>query len=602
MEPVGPQGLLATDLQVTKYFGTKKIKESEGVLGKLKSTLELTGDVGRSKERTSLGGAGTTLVSSALIFTGTTAEVGFKATGLGVVESINRRGFVNTIEDYTFAIPRATIALSKGELLRSPTPAGKVSEALGIGTGIYLGGKVNKLTIKGIKGTKEYLGKVSRELRAPDFKPQVGTKVPSPRPQGQGQTKFSVTTESGKEIPQFGEKFPQITRVVANKKTGTIKSFYPLRTPLKGGAKNLKGGETQLKILTSGKTDLIKVKIDATGKTTKVQKINVPKPTQPTKPLGAGKQSTLQRLDTLDDLDASYEFRVPQSKPSFLKAFFRSKKGSQALLFKQKTEISIGGSDLSLDTPTGQSAPIGSLVLVPPLTEPKTESDFGSGFILGPDKDIDSDRDREVISPPILEDFNINKTPQKIDSFSISKPGTIYETINDFKIDTDLDKDQGTDITQDIKQDQDQDRDLVPDLDFTQDFKEIQDPPKEREFTLPAFKFEKTKKTKSNTEPLFYVKAKEKGRYVKLNKKPLPRNKALNLGGFVVDNSTSATFKVIKAKKRGKVRDDFSFFKSSKFKQKNNTYTERNTHRIDTRGEVLGLSIAKVLKGRTLNF
>lgn len=90
---------------------------------------------------------------------------------------------------------------------------------------------------------------------------------------------------------------------------------------------------------------------------------------------------------------------------------------------------------------------------------------------------------------------------------------------------------------------------------------------------------------------LYNVSAKEQGKFIKLNKEPLPYNKALNLGGEVVDNTSSATFRVTKANKRGEAIDDTFFKKSSKFRQNKGEYIELNNFRIDTEGELQGITV-----------
>lgn len=90
--------------------------------------------------------------------------------------------------------------------------------------------------------------------------------------------------------------------------------------------------------------------------------------------------------------------------------------------------------------------------------------------------------------------------------------------------------------------------------------------------------------------PTYDVYAREKGQFMKVNKKPLPRNKALNLGADVVDNTVSATFK-LQERGKDKVRDDFMFNKSPKFRKKDGLFIELNKHRIDSLGEFRGITV-----------
>jgi len=118
----------------------------------------------------------------------------------------------------------------------------------------------------------------------------------------------------------------------------------------------------------------------------------------------------------------------------------------------------------------------------------------------------------------------------------------------------------------------------------------IEEPIDERIITPELFRIGGgVKPTKA--KPLFNVYAKERGRFIKVNKEALPRNKALNLGGDVVDNTASATFKLTRADKKGKMMDDLGFYKKSKFRQKNGLYVEMNKNRIDTLGEIQGITV-----------
>jgi hypothetical protein len=89
--------------------------------------------------------------------------------------------------------------------------------------------------------------------------------------------------------------------------------------------------------------------------------------------------------------------------------------------------------------------------------------------------------------------------------------------------------------------------------------------------------------------------AKQGGQFQKLNKFPLRKNQAMALAAEATDNSASATFKV--AKTRGKPKNDkrgFSFnsykFTKTKDNAESETYKEQNTFRIDTQGEIEGIS------------
>ena len=109
------------------------------------------------------------------------------------------------------------------------------------------------------------------------------------------------------------------------------------------------------------------------------------------------------------------------------------------------------------------------------------------------------------------------------------------------------------------------------------------------------------KKDKRTTEPFdqgFNVFARERGRFVRVNKKPLLRQRAKNLGAEVVDNTSAASFVLRKTKREpANNLDDVLFFKRTKFRSPKTksklppkTFIEKNNFRIDTAGERRGIS------------
>jgi len=95
----------------------------------------------------------------------------------------------------------------------------------------------------------------------------------------------------------------------------------------------------------------------------------------------------------------------------------------------------------------------------------------------------------------------------------------------------------------------------------------------------------------------FIAMAKEKGVWKKLNKKGLPENKAYNLMATVLDNTPSATGKLIR-KGKTSIRDDLGRQLTRKFRRKGNTFIELNRHRIDTLGELRGITVKGILAAR----
>lgn len=150
-------------------------------------------------------------------------------------------------------------------------------------------------------------------------------------------------------------------------------------------------------------------------------------------------------------------------------------------------------------------------------------------------------------------------------------------------------------IKQDVATEQRQEVELItkPELKTEQE--------REAGFKFPPF----NQKPKPEQGRGYYdVKVRERGRDIKVNKRPLPYNKARNLGAEVVDNTPSAQFKLSKAMKKGEMKDDPIFYKQFKFRGQKDRYIELNTYRIDTPGEIQGITVkgwlAQRNKGRWL--
>jgi hypothetical protein len=114
-------------------------------------------------------------------------------------------------------------------------------------------------------------------------------------------------------------------------------------------------------------------------------------------------------------------------------------------------------------------------------------------------------------------------------------------------------------------------------------------PPIEPPVTLPNDDFKKSQ-TKEKQGPAYNAYAKQGGKYIKVNQEPLTRTGALALMQEVVDNTSSATGRIKETV--GKAKESMQgMFSGYKFKQKNNTYQEKNTYRIDTQGEHEGITV-----------
>lgn len=119
---------------------------------------------------------------------------------------------------------------------------------------------------------------------------------------------------------------------------------------------------------------------------------------------------------------------------------------------------------------------------------------------------------------------------------------------------------------------------------------------------LPSFK---AKPVKRQPQKAFNVQALDKGKWITLNAKPLSRAGAKDLGSRAVDNTTSKRFRIRPSKKaKGITNGDLYFstygnkFRPYRVKKKRKvplqeTFIEKTSFGIDTKGEKEGLSLAK---------
>lgn len=115
----------------------------------------------------------------------------------------------------------------------------------------------------------------------------------------------------------------------------------------------------------------------------------------------------------------------------------------------------------------------------------------------------------------------------------------------------------------------------------------------------------------------YNVYAKSGRKFIKINKIPLSRKDALNVGSYAVDNTTSKSFKIVSAGRRRRIAtapaSQRGYFQktSKKFRQFRikrgqkfsiSRHIERKRYGIDTRGEKRGLSVSRYLKGSRRSF
>jgi len=91
------------------------------------------------------------------------------------------------------------------------------------------------------------------------------------------------------------------------------------------------------------------------------------------------------------------------------------------------------------------------------------------------------------------------------------------------------------------------------------------------------------------------------GKYFKATSKPTFKEDAIAFGAEVIDNTAQATFKIVRTKgKPEPLAAGFSLFGPEKFYEKKGRFTERNTYRIDTEGELEGITARGLLTQRRM--
>ncbi len=572
-------GLITTEIGLIKFFARKKLKEKEDKpLEFLQASLEVATEAGISFEK-----EGKALAGASFIFFGKTVETAFGVSPPGIILSLKERGFAGTLEQFT-GIPLIS-AVKEGKLLKATTPLGRTAEAGGIGVGVVIGSRITKASFKGAKKVIQVLQKESARLRTPEFQPEVrAEKLKGFEPVGKGQQKFVKLTESGQEIPQFAEDLGGVVRVVVSKKTGKIiRVIDPIAGKVFTGVS--KGVETKLTefglLTTEGKI----VQITGADKL-----ISLRKP-KPPKPIPKGKQIELGKTKEgfLDRELFDIEFEVPVTPTSKFLKFLKGKKAELVLETPALETKMISVFDKPpIDT---RAPPSTGLILLPPIIEEEGKERVKFGFDIDTGRRLKREQEKELILSPALKELSAEDLGQILKPVTVTKP----------KIGMDID------LIRDPIRERERERELIiiPDITTEPDTRLDQEltldipkpppppPPKPppKQIVLPP-SLPRERLMELEEEEVFFVKAKSKGKFVKLNKKALPKNKALNLGAEAVDNTASATFKLIPAgKKKKEVSDDLGFHLRGKFTKKNSVYVEKNKHRIDSIGEIQGITV-----------
>jgi hypothetical protein len=114
------------------------------------------------------------------------------------------------------------------------------------------------------------------------------------------------------------------------------------------------------------------------------------------------------------------------------------------------------------------------------------------------------------------------------------------------------------------------------------------------------FKLKSIKEGDSTTQA-YNVYAREQGRVFKLNKSPLPQNKAFNTGEYYINNTTARSFELRPTGKEARVPDENLRRNAEQYRERKTRtalkVVEKEKYAINTTGEKQGLSVAKLLKG-----
>jgi hypothetical protein len=116
---------------------------------------------------------------------------------------------------------------------------------------------------------------------------------------------------------------------------------------------------------------------------------------------------------------------------------------------------------------------------------------------------------------------------------------------------------------------------------------------------VPIPNFRPTTQERETDNQAYNVYAREQGRVFKLNKSPLPMNRAFNQGEYYINNTTARSFELRPSSRVSKVQDVNLRNNMNQYRERKGTkalkYVEKEAYSINTMGERQGLSLAKGL-------
>jgi len=129
------------------------------------------------------------------------------------------------------------------------------------------------------------------------------------------------------------------------------------------------------------------------------------------------------------------------------------------------------------------------------------------------------------------------------------------------------------------------------------DIPKPREPPKppeeieEPEIPVPRFKLDYDSSPFNKSSVGYDAYVKERGKNVKVNKKPLPRNVALNLAFDAADNTPARTAFIKESGKTDKPDGMLNSFLANKFYKKGKKFIEKTDFAIDSPGEIRGITV-----------
>lgn len=561
--------------------------------------------------------------SAIAIGTTKTIETAYLLTPFGIAGNIKQYGFIETAKAYN---PVNVIkAAYEGNLLKATTESGRLAELTGIILGAKAGTEVTKVTTKPIfepvSNKYQYIKNVYKANQLREFSTRLDVEKKTPyiltEISKEQEIKIKDATESAKikesEPPKDAKvsrqtKFnPPIDEYIDLDK-GTYIKFYPKYSRSRAptvAQKPAKIAEVQTGISTVDEMpEVYRIALErVTGKNygSGVKKIGATPKQTPINDIQLRFTFAEREKISPRELKAEWERSLDYSiidkanKRTPFSYLMPQGKKAQIQIFKEKPILE-EPQTLKQKANTFQSLPklpelTGGLSLFPPRLGGETRIKP----YLGIDIDISSDNKEDSRRLYTLRNVSIYETPLKVRP---NKP--LIDQIPDTRIKP------FTDVPIIPKEKPPQQKIIpvtIPIFDYDNIYdlrlKEIPKPippeePQEtkRDILPPTI----TKNTGGRDYQGYNVYVKEGGQYTRVNRKPLPKNKALNLGAEITDNTLSQQFKLARSK-RTRIKDDTGFYLGNKFSYSQGTYKEKKGYAIDSLGEVQGINAKRYLRG-----